>query len=131
MIVYDAVQNALLYSRFWPKLVGDNNQKIVLSAQSLKYLLPFPKAPKVPFSVICMYIVSMMLYQYINHILPNFSHLNSSVAHIVIVAEDCGQPPRRASVPVVVRYFRFAGSSRFGHAKLKLAIFWIVESLSF
>ena len=43
--------------------------------------------------------------------LHNFSHLNNSIAHIVIVAEDSGQPPRRASVPVVVRYERLIRSS--------------------
>ena len=29
--------------------------------------------------------------------------MNGSTAHLVVVAEDSGVPPRRASVPVVVR----------------------------
>ena len=63
-------------------------------------------------------LLTMMSYEILN----NFSHLNSSVAHIVVVAEDSGQPPRRASVPVVVRYIAdVAGSTLFQHAILKLA----------
>ncbi len=33
-----------------------------------------------------------------------FSHLNGSSAHIVVVAEDSGIPPRRDSVPVAVHF---------------------------
>ena len=33
-----------------------------------------------------------------------YRYLNSSEAHIVVVAEDSGIPPRRASVPVVIKF---------------------------
>ena len=37
-------------------------------------------------------------------VISDLRYLNGSSAHLVVVAEDSGVPPRRASVPVVVRY---------------------------
>ena len=43
--------------------------------------------------------------------IKDLGHLNGTEAHIVVVAEDSGVPPRRASVPVVVRFDQTSGPS--------------------
>ena len=43
--------------------------------------------------------------------IKDLRHMNGTEAHIVVVAEDSGVPPRRASVPVVVRFAQSSGPS--------------------
>ena len=44
--------------------------------------------------------------------LSDLTHLTGPEAHIVVTAEDSGSPPRRASVPVLVRFASSVASPR-------------------
>ena len=51
-------------------------------------------------------------------LIRDMNYMNGTEAHIVVVAEDSGIPPRRASVPVVVKFdsdSSLAGGLRSGH----------------
>jgi len=45
-------------------------------------------------------------------VIRNLNFMNGTDAHIVVVAEDSGIPPRRASVPVVVKFAKGFAASR-------------------
>ena len=45
-------------------------------------------------------------------VIRNLKFMNGTDAHIVVVAEDSGIPPRRASVPVVVKFAKGLSASR-------------------
>ena len=60
----------------------------------------------------------------------NLKRINGTEAHIVVVAEDSGVPPRRASVPVVVRFDQNSSPSSLrskgGHNVVMIVVLSIV-----
>ena len=68
-------------------------------------------------------------------LIRDMSYMNGTEAHIVVVAEDSGIPPRRASVPVVVKFDSDSSlarglSSGHGHNWVMIVILSIVIILS-